>query len=1079
MTRTATESAPSAARLLPDRLQATFRPCRTAPFRGALVLWGTQDPGAAAVRLLGTGPGEPYTLPTALPDGDRLVPARVPARLLPLGEALAALAALPEADDWPGWRRPGASLLVWSLAAKLALEHVAAGRLVPVLRRTDGHAGEPGGSGTGGGSEPPGGPESPGGSGATGGPGVATGASGGPNGRGAAVDGPRGRGGGSGGPADVPDVIAHWRLAAGDDERLAALARALPPAAHALRPADGPTVWSPADLLDAFCDAVADTVVRQARPPEPFPGPEPTAGNGWPSRWLSALTCDDPRLDGPGPSSFAALADWSAPALLPTPHARLSFRLDTPVGAAGTDGPDGSDNSNGSDGTWTLHFGLCATGSGGHAGPAGPGGLDGAAGQDGSAGHRAAVDARQVWEHDGGPFVLGGHTVTGPQDLLVRGLAEAARLFPPLDACLSERHPTAARLDPRTAADFLAHGVDVLTGAGMEVLLPDGLTQRHALRLRARFEEGETSGSAGGAASAGFHWQAALGDEPLTRAEFDGLAAARQPLVRFRDRWVHVDPERAARLRALLDRDGGPTGSEALAAALAGRLDTAELGEVHVVAEGVAEERLRRLRSAESTREPRIVGVDALLRDYQRRGVAWLQSRAEAGLGALLADDMGLGKTLQTICLLAGRFGDRPHLVVCPTSVAGNWERELARFAPALPVLRHHGQHRATRADQFAPGAVVVTTYTVLRRDAGLLAAVDWDVVVLDEAQQIKNPDAQAARAARRLPAAARVALTGTPVENRLTDLWSIMRFANPGLLGPYTRFKERFVVPVERSRDPDAAQRLRRTVAPFLLRRVKAEVAADLPPKVESVVACALTAEQATLYRQAVAAALRHGFGEGVARRGRILALLTALKQICNHPAQYTGRGGAPAGRSGKLDRLTEMLAEVLPSGERALVFTQYRVTGDLLAAHLGAELGLPDVPFLHGGTSTDARDRMVAAFQTDEDAPPLLLVSLRAGGFGLNLTRATQVFHYDRWWNPAVEDQATDRAHRIGQTRPVNVYKLVTAGTLEERVADLLERKRSLAESVVGTGETWLTELSDEALRSLVDLTDQGECE
>jgi SNF2 family DNA or RNA helicase len=389
-------------------------------------------------------------------------------------------------------------------------------------------------------------------------------------------------------------------------------------------------------------------------------------------------------------------------------------------------------------------------------------------------------------------------------------------------------------------------------------------------------------------------------------------------------------------------------------------------------------------------------------------------------------------------------------------------------------VLRHHGPDRATDLEAFVPGSVTVTSYGLVRRDVDLLAEVDWDTVVLDEAQQVKNHASKAARAVRRIPAQARVALTGTPVENRLAELWAIVDFTNPGLLGSFTRFRERYAVPVERWGDTDAADRLRRVVAPFLLRRTKAEVATDLPPKQEATVVCNLTREQATLYQAAVDRVFTQGLAEeGIDRRGQILALLTALKQICNHPAQYLGERGPLPGRSGKLARTAEMLTEVAAAGDRALVFTQYRAMGDLLARHLAARLDVAEIPFLHGGVPAGARDAMVAAFQSGEDPSPVLLVSIKAGGTGLNLTAATHVVHYDRWWNPAVEDQATDRAYRIGQTRAVAVHKLVTAGTVEERVADLLERKRALADAVVGTGETWLTELDDDALHELVSLS------
>jgi SNF2 family DNA or RNA helicase len=451
-------------------------------------------------------------------------------------------------------------------------------------------------------------------------------------------------------------------------------------------------------------------------------------------------------------------------------------------------------------------------------------------------------------------------------------------------------------------------------------------------------------------------------------------------------------------------------------------------------------------------------------------------------MGGVLADEMGLGKTLMAIALLTSRDQDRPHLVVCPTSVVGNWERELARFAPDAPVIRHHGAERPMTRRAFKPGHVTVTSYALLRRDIGMLSDVPWDVVVFDEAQQIKNAASKGARAARSLTARARIAMTGTPIENRLSELWAIVDVTNPGLLGSQRAFNERFAVPVERWHDEHAAARLRRLVAPFVLRRRKddPEVSVDLPPKQELTVTCSLTREQASLYQATIEQAFS-GAGLGrtaFERRGRILALLTALKQICNHPAQYlrdAGREGTArlANRSGKLARATEILGEIVDNGERALVFTQFREMGELLARQLTAELDLPEVPFLHGGLPLPRRDAMVGRFQEDEDAPPILLVSLRAGGTGLNLTRASHVLHFDRWWNPAVEDQATDRVHRIGQTRAVTVHTMVTAGTIEERIATLLDRKRALADAVVEAGETWITELDDEELRDLVSLS------
>ncbi|SDM43943.1 DEAD/DEAH box helicase [Allokutzneria albata] len=471
---------------------------------------------------------------------------------------------------------------------------------------------------------------------------------------------------------------------------------------------------------------------------------------------------------------------------------------------------------------------------------------------------------------------------------------------------------------------------------------------------------------------------------------------------------------------------------------------------------------LDRYRRAAAARA-KLGAINADLRPYQVDGVAWLHSVPGGGV---LADEMGLGKTLQAICLLATRDG--PHLVVCPTSLVGNWRREIGRFAPDTPVLTHHGPRRDLPRP-VPPRTVVLTSYSVLRSDSGL-ADVDWDVVVLDEAQQVKNPDAQASKAAARLSAQRRVAMTGTPVENRLDELWAIMSLTNPGLLGTRARFRQRFGAPVEQRRSATAAARLNALITPHVLRRTKSEVATDLPPKVYSTVACTLTAEQAQLYRDAVERAFTDGLGAGIERRGRVLALLTALKQICNHPAQYRPDELPLTGRSGKFDRATEMLTEIVEDDDRALVFTQYRTMGELLSRHLAHQLGGP-VPFLHGGLTAAQRDELVRAFQHDDDAPPVLLLSLRAAGFGLNLTRAGHVMHYDRWWNPAVEEQATDRAHRIGQTRPLTVHTLVTGGTIEDHIARLHENKRALAEAVSGA-ETAFADLTDEQLHDVLDL-------
>ena len=478
---------------------------------------------------------------------------------------------------------------------------------------------------------------------------------------------------------------------------------------------------------------------------------------------------------------------------------------------------------------------------------------------------------------------------------------------------------------------------------------------------------------------------------------------------------------------------------------------------------------------------PEPAGFVGELRPYQRRGLGWLVYLRRLGLGACLADDMGLGKTVQAIAMLLheraeGIEEQRHALLVCPTSVVANWRREVERFAPSLRTLVHHGgsRHEGDAFLQALQGHdIVITSYGTARRDAEVLQQVRWSDLILDEAQNIKNPSAKQSQAVRRFDARNRVALTGTPVENHLTELWSVLEFLNPGYLGSHEQFRQQFTVPIERYNDEEQAAELRRLVQPFLLRRLKSDptIISDLPEKNEMVVYCSLTQEQESLYEMTVHEALANlDRTDGIQRRGLVLSLLTKLKQICNHPSHYLKEQGPLSHRSGKLTRLTEMLEEALSVGDHALIFTQFVEMGTLLQHHLRDRLKT-EVLFLHGGTPAIQRDQMVQAFQSD-DGPPIFVLSLRAGGSGLNLTRANHVFHFDRWWNPAVENQATDRAFRIGQRRNVQVHKFVVAGTLEERINDIIESKQALAESIVGSGENWLTELDTDQLRELLTL-------
>jgi len=670
---------------------------------------------------------------------------------------------------------------------------------------------------------------------------------------------------------------------------------------------------------------------------------------------------------------------------------------------------------------------------------------------------------------------------------LLADLARATRVAPELAGLLDEAVPAKTVVDDEAVASLLVDRLEPLTDLGVTVLLPSWWTGRSRVGLRAKATTRRSSGATS-VTEAGlgldelvdFRWEAALGDLSLTKTDLRDLAAAaeaRRSLVRLRGQWVEVRAADLDGVLARVGRRGRATAGQLLRAGLGiETMEDLDGVEVHgVQASGWLGSLLDQAMHSRIRPVERPTGFRGSLRPYQARGVGWLTFLGRLGLGACLADDMGLGKTAQLIGSLLADPAGAPTLVVCPVSVLGNWQRELAHFAPRLRVLVHHGpgRERDTVAEQVAEADVVLTTYSLVARDIDSLANVTWGRLVLDEAQQVKNPGTVQARAVRRLQAGRRVALTGTPVENRLSELWSIMQVLSPGLLGTSREFRDRFAIPIERDGDEVATRRLQRITGPFVLRRVKSDpdIAPDLPAKVERTDRCLLTREQAVLYQAAVEEMLQAANEtEGIDRRGAVLAGLTRLKQVCNHPALLLGDGSALPGRSGKLTRIEELLEEIVDSGDRALAFTQYATWGELLAPYLSRRLGVRTLWF-HGGVPRARRDAMVREFQA-ADGPPLMLISLRAGGTGLNLTNASHVIHLDRWWNPAVEDQATDRAHRIGQSRSVFVHRLVSAGTVEERIDEMIERKRELAQRVVGSGEAWLTDLSTDDLRDAVAL-------
>ncbi|WP_329142241.1 SNF2-related protein [Streptomyces sp. NBC_00670] len=661
----------------------------------------------------------------------------------------------------------------------------------------------------------------------------------------------------------------------------------------------------------------------------------------------------------------------------------------------------------------------------------------------------------------------------GPRARVDAALAvrRAARVWPPLDRLAEQDVPDVLALSEEELTDLLGVAATRLGAAGVAVHWPRDLAQDLTATAVLHPAPGSATDGTGFFESEDllrFGWQLALRGDPLTEAEMDALAEAHRPVVRLRDQWVLVDPAlvRKARKREL----GLLDPVDALSVALTG---TAEVdGEtVEAVPVGALAALRDRLTAGITAVEPP-PGLDARLRDYQLRGLAWLDLMTSLGLGGCLADDMGLGKTVTLIALHLRRARPEPTLVVCPASLLGNWQREITRFAPGVPVRRFHGPDRTLDG---LDGGFVLTTYGTMRSAAPRLAEQPWGLVVADEAQHVKNPYSATAKALRTIPAPARVALTGTPVENNLSELWALLDWTTPGLLGPLKSFRARHARAVEGGEDPGAAERLARLVRPFLLRRKKSDpgIVPELPPKTETDHPVPLTREQAALYEAVVRESmLAIETAEGIARRGMVLRLLTSLKQICDHPALYLKEDPATARslgeRSGKLALLDELLDTLLSEDGSALVFTQYVGMARLITAHLAARAVPADL--LHGGTPVPERERMVDRFQAG--TTPVLVLSLKAAGTGLNLTRAGHVVHVDRWWNPAVEEQATDRAYRIGQTQPVQVHRLITEGTVEDRIDDMLRSKRALADAILGSGETSLTELTDRELSDLVSL-------
>ena len=877
--------------------------------------------------------------------------------------------------------------------------------------------------------------------------------------------------------AGVTLYFARWHpvLAGADALRARELTLALPPLCRATSAAGEASGGIVTEALDLLTDAAVRARLAstpgfeliQAGPSSPLT-----------DRWAAALSAADGQFSVSAAETAKAaqlafaLWTWQDAAQEPPGPVRTCFRLVEPpepsegvataelAGESVTSGPEPQ-------APWQVQFALQST-------------------DDPS----LLLPAADIWA--GG--TADGWATAGlsyPEDDLLAGLGRASRLFPELDAALQTAAPASVALDTRGALHFLKETGPLLAGAGFGVLLPDWVRRsRLGLKLTTRARTAAATGSVTAptfslADLVDFRYELAVGDQSLDPGELAELARLKVPLVRLRGQWVELDERHLKAALAFMERRGAGvmTAGDALSAGVG---ETAgDLPLIEVDADGW----LGDLLSGQTDRRIQAMTTPASfqgeLRPYQERGLAWLSFLGSLGLGAVLADDMGLGKSPQTLALLqaerdSGAAGG-PTLLICPMSLVGNWQHEAARFTPGLAVHVHHGGDRLAGPElavAVAAADLVITTYGVATRDRAALAQVPWARVVCDEAQNIKNAGTRQAQAVRAIPAASRIALTGTPVENRLTELWSIMEFTSPGLLGPAEKFRRRYVIPIERNADAEATDQLKRVTAPFILRRLKTDkaVIADLPDKLEMKVWCNLTTEQASLYQATVddMMARIEAAEPGIERRGLVLATMAKLKQVCNHPAHLLADGSRLDGRSGKLARLEEICDEIVEAGDRALCFTQYAEFGRMLQPYLMARLGCT-VHFLHGGTSKKRRDDMVAEFQNSAE-PAVFLLSLKAGGTGLNLTAANHVIHVDRWWNPAVEDQATDRAFRIGQRRDVQVRKFVCVGTVEERIDKMIEDKKALAEAIVGTGEAWLTELSVADLRQVIDLSPEA---
>ena len=854
-----------------------------------------------------------------------------------------------------------------------------------------------------------------------------------------------------------------------DAERLVDIARRMPPVAHSLSSVDAAKApaRSPIEELGNWVAGMTDHMVRTSASDKPVDAkPRRRGGKTFENvhdSWLNSLTSKDNAIHG-ARKELRELARqvnaWRRPiAMYAKAPVRLCFRLEEPLemdDAAGVVRTDGD---------WYVRYMLQS-----HADPS------------------LLVPAEEAWMNGSGKMLGLNRADFNAREFLLASMGRAAAISGKITDSLKKSDFEGHAVGTTEAHKFLVEESAALQHAGYGILLPAWWTRKGTkakVNARANVKSPMMQGSGISLDSImEFDWELSLGDHDITIEELEHLAEMKMSLVRVRGQWVELNENE---IKAAIDfwkRTGTETTTVRnmlrMALGIGDVPEGIEFGGVRStgwIARMI--EQLEQQAEFQSIDAPN--GFAGTLRPYQVKGYSWLSYLSKWGLGACLADDMGLGKTIQTLALIQRDWaaGERkPVLLVCPTAVIYNWQREASKFTPDLPVMIHHGSNRR-QGDDFAADAknhaLVISSYGLLQRDLKTLGAVPWKGVVLDEAQKIKNAATKQSKAARSIEASFKIALTGTPVENNVGELWSIMDFLNPGLLGSQTGFRDKYFKPIQMDRDKEAEASLSRITGPFILRRMKTDksIISDLPELQETKQYCALTREQASLY-----AAVLKDMEDGIesvdrsARSGMVLGALAKLKQVCNHPAHFLGDNSSIYGRSGKMARLMDILDEIFQTDEKVLIFTQFVEMGHIIRRHVQETFG-QEVLFLHGGVSRSRQTQMIDRFESEKE-PRAFILSLMAGGTGINLPAANHVVHFDRWWNPAVEDQATSRAYRIGQVRNVQVHKFICAGTMEEKIDEMIEFKSEIAENIVGSGDSWLTELSNADLVQTLSLSE-----